>query len=120
MAGGAIYPSSDDLGSSGDLFPNVYQGGGGNAAPNERGYGVSASLASDRTLGLRFPMPPTIPSGTLKLRALFLANATSGAIKYTVSARTRLCRNSRLRLTLCIAAHSARRYGDADAYGFRM
>lgn len=85
MAGGAIYPSSVDYGSSGDLFPNLYQGAGGNTSPNEWGHGVVASLGSDRTLSLRFPMPPSIPTGTLKLRVLALANATSGAAKVHAS-----------------------------------
>lgn len=85
MAGGPIYPTSVDYGSSNNLFPNLYKGGGGNAAPNEWGHGVIASLAADAALSLRFPMPPTIPTGTLKLRTLALANATSGAAKFTVS-----------------------------------
>lgn len=85
MAGGPIYPSSVDYGTSGDLFPNLYQGAGANAAPNEWGHGVVASLAADRTLSLRFPMPPAIPSGTLKLRILALANSTANAAKLTVS-----------------------------------
>jgi hypothetical protein len=85
MAGGAILPSSIDYGVSGDLFPYLYSGAGGNAAPSEWGHGVIASLGSDRTMSLRFLMPPSIPSGTLKLRILALANATSGAAKMTVS-----------------------------------
>ncbi|CAM6003249.1 unnamed protein product [Sphagnum balticum] len=86
MAGGPITPSSIYLGAaSGNLFPNFYTGGGSNASPTEQGIGVVASLGSDAVAMLRFPMPPTIPSGTLKLRNLMLANATSGTIKYTVS-----------------------------------
>jgi hypothetical protein len=85
MAGGPIYPSSaypND--SSGRLFPTFYGGAGGNAAPHDEGLGVKASLDADATWELRFPMPPTIPSGTLKLRLLALANATSGVAKVTV------------------------------------
>lgn len=85
MAGGPITPSSTYLGgASGNLFPNFYSGGGGNASPVEEGIGVVASLGSNATAQLRFPMPPTIPSGTLKLRNLMLANATTGTVKYTV------------------------------------
>lgn len=86
MAGGPIAPSSVYLGgAAGNLFPNFYAGAGGNAAPHDEGIGVVASLAADSTAELRFPMPPTIPTGTLKLRLLALANATSGSAKLTVS-----------------------------------
>jgi hypothetical protein len=34
---------------------------------------------------LRFPIPPTLPTGTLKLRILALANSTANAAKLTVS-----------------------------------
>ena len=85
MAGGPIYPSSafpND--SAGRLFPNFYAGGGGNASPHDEGLGVKASLDADATWELRFPMPPTLPTGTIKLRVLSLANATSGVLKFTV------------------------------------
>jgi len=85
MAGGPIYPSSVYPGPSGNLFPNFYAGSGSNAASHDEGVGVAASLGLDSTLELRFPIPPTVPTGTLKLRILALANATSGAAKLTVS-----------------------------------
>jgi hypothetical protein len=69
----------------GNLFPNFYSGAGGNASPVEEGIGVVASLGADEVAQLRFPMPPSIPTGTLKLRNLMLANATTGTVKYTVS-----------------------------------
>src|SRR2546430_608163 len=85
MAGGPIYPSSAyPADSSGRLFPTFYSGTGGNASPVDEGLGVKASLDADATWELRFPMPPTLPTGTLKLRLLALANATSGAAKLTV------------------------------------
>lgn len=85
MAGGPIAPTSVYLGgASGNLFPNVYSGGGGNAAAHEEGIGVAASLGSDATAELRFPMPSSIPTGTLKLMMRGLANATSGVAKFTV------------------------------------
>jgi hypothetical protein len=34
---------------------------------------------------MQFNMPEVIPSGTLKLQSLAMANATSGTAKYTVS-----------------------------------
>lgn len=86
MAGGAIFPSSSYISdTAGRLFPNFYAGAGGNASSHDLGFGVKASLDADATLELRFPVPPSIPSGTLKLRILALANATSGAAKLTVS-----------------------------------
>jgi hypothetical protein len=86
MSGGPIYhlpPYTSD--TAGNAFPNFYAGGGGNASPTDYGLGITASLGTDVTWQLRFPMPPTIPSGTLKLRTLMLANATSGTAKWTVS-----------------------------------
>ena len=86
MASGPIGPSSMYLNdNAGLLFQNFYNGAGSNAAPTEEGVGVLASLSSDVVLELRFAMPPVIPAGTLKLRALALANATTGAAKFTVS-----------------------------------
>jgi len=86
MSGGPIYhlaPYTAD--TAGNAFPNFYAGAGGNAAPADFGLGITASLGSDVAWQLRFPMPPAIPSGTLKLRTLMLANATSGKALWTVS-----------------------------------
>ena len=86
MAGGPICPSSVYFGdSNGRTFPNFYAGAGGNAAAHDEVIGVQASLAGDSTVELRFIMPPTIPTGTLKLVLLALANATANAAKLTVS-----------------------------------
>jgi hypothetical protein len=85
MSGGPVYhlpPYTAD--TAGNAFPSFYAGGGGNAAPTDYGLGIAASLGSDVTWQLRFPMPPSIPSGTLKLRLLGLANASSGNAKVTV------------------------------------
>lgn len=85
MAGGPIYPLPPyPADTAGRLFPNIYSGGGGNAAPHDRGLGVKASLDADATWELRFQCPPVIPAGTFKLRLLALANATSGVAKVTV------------------------------------
>lgn len=86
MAGGPIGPSSIYLGgASGKLFPNFYAGAGGNASAHDEGIGVMASLDANAVAELRFPMPPSIPTGTLKLMVRMLANATSGDVKFTVS-----------------------------------
>lgn len=86
MAGGPVAPSSVYLGAAaGLLFPNLYTcATNTNTAGIEEGIGVAASIGSDATAILRFPMPPTIPTGTLKLRLLAQANATSGVAKVTV------------------------------------
>jgi hypothetical protein len=62
------------------VFPNIHVGAGANSK-HEEGLGVEASLGADSIWRLRFLMPPTLPSGTGKLRLLALANATSGAAK---------------------------------------
>lgn len=82
MAGGPISPFSAYPTDS-NTFPNVYVGGGANSK-HEEGLGVAASLAADTIWRLRFAIPPTVPTGTMKLRLLALANATSGAAKVTV------------------------------------
>lgn len=88
MAGGPIFPHSGPYtgGAGGNLFPFFYAGSGGNAAPHDEGLGVAAApLSADATAELRFMIPPTVPTGTMKLRMLALANATSGVAKVTVS-----------------------------------
>jgi hypothetical protein len=86
MSGGPLLPSSIYLGgASGNLFPNFYiPATNTNAAGALEGVGVVASLGADSNAVLQFNMPETIPSGTLKLRCLAMANATSGVAKVTV------------------------------------
>jgi len=79
MAGGPIFPHSA-FPTTLNAFPNFHVGAGANSKHDE-GLGVAASLGADTTWRLRFQMPPTLPSGTGKLRLLALANATSGAAK---------------------------------------
>lgn len=87
MAAGPILPSSIYLGAaSGNLSPLPYiPATNTNAAGAFEGISVVASLGSDAPAILQFNMPPTIPNGTLKLRCLAMANATSGVAKLTVS-----------------------------------
>jgi len=80
MAGGPIFPSSAYPVTGGKVFPNFHVGAGANSKHDE-GLGVMASVDGDATWRLRFQMPPTLPSGTCKLRLLALANATSGNAK---------------------------------------
>lgn len=87
MAGGPILPSSIYLGgASGNLFPNFYiPATNTNTAGALEGIGVVASLGADAPAVMQFNMPEVIPTGTLKLRCLAMANATSGVAKLTVS-----------------------------------
>lgn len=80
MAGGPIFPRSAVPVTDGRVFPYTYVGAGANSK-HEMGLGVQASVGADSTWRLRFQMPPTLPSGTGKLRLLALANATSGSAK---------------------------------------
>lgn len=64
-----------------NVFPNVHVGAGANGHAT-RGLGVVASLGADADWELEFPMPPTLPTGTPKLWARALANASSGAAKW--------------------------------------
>ncbi len=119
MAGGPIAPNSIYLGgASGNLFPNVYAGAGGNAAAHEEGIGVIASLGSDAVAELRFPMPSSIPTGALKLMVRMLANATTGVAKFTVSDSSCGTGTSPSGLTLTGETQSSATWaaGDNDKY----
>ena len=80
MAGGPIFPNSAYPVTAGRVFPNFHVGAGANSKHDE-GMGVESSVGADSTWRLRFQMPPTLPTGTGKLRLLALANATSGNAK---------------------------------------
>jgi len=84
MAGGPIFPSSPPVPVTADrVFPSVHVGAGANSK-HDSGLGFQASLGADSIWRLRFQMPPTLPTGTGKLRILALANATSGSAKLNV------------------------------------
>jgi hypothetical protein len=119
MSGGPIYhlpPYTSD--TAGNAFPNFYAGAGGNAAPTDYGLGIAPSLGSDVTWQLRFPMPPAIPGGTLKLRVLGLANATSGSAKFTVKDANVAAGASPSAASLASETQSSVSWssGDADKY----
>ena len=71
----SAYPVDDGL-----VFPYIYEGKGANSKQEET-LGVNASIGSNATWRLRFICPPVIPSETMKLRLLSLADATSGTAK---------------------------------------
>ncbi len=117
MAGGPIFPNSIyHTDTTGRTFPNFYSGGGGNASPVDEGIGVKASLDADAVVQLRFAIPPTVPSGTLKLRALHLANATSGTIKYTISDKNVAAGSSPSAATLTAETQSSFTFTTVDIY----
>lgn len=66
----------------GKVFRNVHVGAGANSK-EEEGLGVTdaTTLVADVTWRLRFDLPPTLPSGTAKLKIRALANATSGVLR---------------------------------------
>jgi hypothetical protein len=86
MAGGPIHPSSVYLGgASGNAYSTFFiPATNTNTAGAIEGVGVVASLAADAPVVLQFNMPVSIPTGTLKLRILSMANATSGIMKLTI------------------------------------
>ncbi len=79
MAGGPIFPISAIPMTADRVYPLVYIGDGG-VSPNEMTMGVEASLGGDATWGLRFMMPPTLPSGTGKLKLWALADKAGGEV----------------------------------------
>lgn len=116
MAGGPIAPSSVYVGgAAGNLFPNFYAGGGGNAAAHDEGIGVVASLGADAVAELRFPMPSSIPTGTLKLMLRGIG-AGSGTAKITVSDNACGTGTSPSGLTLSAETQSSITFTSADQY----
>lgn len=80
MAGGPIFPSSAYPEDVGSVWAAFYEADGAN---HKHTYGLAVEDApgSDVTWALVFHMPPTLPSGTGKLRLIAQADAISGAAK---------------------------------------
>jgi hypothetical protein len=80
MASGPLLPSSIYLGAaSGNLSPTIFQSStAGNNASFIEGIGCVASLGSTAPCTLQFNLPESIPTGTMKLRGLAWAQATTG------------------------------------------
>ncbi len=83
MAGGPLAPISAFPATTDRVFPNFHVGKGANSKEDE-GMGVEASVGGNAIWRLRFQMPPTLPTGTGKLRLLALADATTGNAKVHV------------------------------------
>ena len=116
MAGGPIFPFSRFPVLSGSVFPYTYVGAGANK--HEQGLGVAASIAANSIWRLRFAMPPTLPTGTGKLRLLALANATSGAAKINAKWASVAAEESPSAATLSAEGTGTITWasGDADQY----
>lgn len=86
MSGGPLLPSSVYFGGgAGNVYPAYYiPNTNTNTAGALEGVGVVASLGSDAPVVLQFNMPESIPTGTLKLRMLAMANDASHVAKLTV------------------------------------
>lgn len=90
MAGGPILPASIYIGgASGLLSPSFYvPATNTNTAGALEGVSCVASLSTtngNAPAVLQFNMPETIPTGTLKLRCLSMANAVTGTALFTVA-----------------------------------
>ncbi len=88
MAGGPFLPTSAfPVGSSGEVFPNVHAGGGGNAAAQTEGLGIAsaADLTADRNWSLYFLMPTTLPTGIAKFGLAALADIQAGDLSIVPS-----------------------------------
>lgn len=81
MSGGPLFPFSAIPVTTDRVFDNVHIGAGSNSK-HTQGFGVEASVGADSTWRLRFQLPKTLPSGTLKLNGFALANATTGNAKW--------------------------------------
>ncbi len=82
MAGGPIFPSSSFPLTDGIVFPNFHVGAGAGVKHYE-GLGVAdaTTIVANSTWELMFQMPPTLPTGTGKLRVWSVANAATGVLK---------------------------------------
>src|SRR4051812_10260889 len=80
MAAGPLFPNSAYPVTTGRVFPGFHVGAGA-TSKHDQGLQVEASLGADAIWRLRFVMPTTLPTGTLTLRLLLLANATSGVAR---------------------------------------
>lgn len=69
--------------TDGSIFPNIHSGAGSSGVKNIEGWGVAdaTTVTGDVTFECVFPVPPTLPTGTLKLQIDSFANATSGVLK---------------------------------------
>lgn len=119
MAGGPIFAHSIyHADTAGRTWNGYYAGGGGNTSPHDEGIQVKASLDANATVEMRFAVPPSVPTGTMKLRALWLANATTGTVKYTIQDANVAAGSSPSAASLTSEAQSSETWstGNTDEY----
>jgi hypothetical protein len=116
MAGGPLLPSSVYFGgASGNAYPNTYiPATNTNGAGAIEGVGIVASLGADAPVVMQFNMPESIPAGTLKLRCLAMANATSGVAKLTIKDKNVAAGNSLGTSTLNTETQLSQTWATAD------
>lgn len=83
MAGGPVVPvSAVPLGTSGHVYPVMYDGAGSITDRTEMlGVANATTITADVVWHLVFRMPQVLPSGTAKLRLWSRAAVTSGDVK---------------------------------------
>ena len=79
MAGGPFWPHSA-FPAQDEAFPNFHNGDGA-FSDHDEGLGIAADQTADAIWELRWLMPPTLPSGTAKLRIISLADAITGDLQ---------------------------------------
>ena len=93
MAGGPLLPSSIYVGgAAGNLSPQFYIGTVASGSGAAAGYSAMEGIAAVASLTtavaaqavLQFNLPEVIPTGTMKLRTLAMAAATTGAATWAV------------------------------------
>lgn len=75
MAGGPIFPYSQVPDTTGDIYPTVFAD-----TRFEQAIGLAASFAALVQLEMRWKLPPTLPSGTLKLLCHAISNVATGVV----------------------------------------
>lgn len=82
MAGGPL-KSRPVIENSDRAWAGVYIGGGANAHRHEV-VTAEASMSANTTVRYRFEVPPTLPTGTAKLRVIAMSNNASEVAKFDV------------------------------------
>lgn len=82
MAGGPFTPISATPVTADRVFESVHVCAGA-GFKRVRGLGVQASVGADSIWELAFQVPASLPSGACKLKGYALANATSGAARFS-------------------------------------
>lgn len=113
MAGGPIFPHSAYPVTTDRVFANFHVSAGA-TSKHDQGLGVQASVGADSIWRLRFWMPPTLPSGTCKLKLWALANATTGTAQVNTKWASGAAEEDPAGLTLNAEGASSLTWGAGD------